>query len=51
MQRSGFYYDVTSLDGLHGLVMKRAESLQSIVKDIDGVVSRAKELGYNEDEK
>ena len=51
MVRSGQYYDVIAYKGYSGLCLTHQESIESVVNDINDIAARAKEQGYNNDEK
>lgn len=52
MRRSNYtWYEVVSPDGRCGLCVRRTDTLDDVVDEINGSVERAKERGYNNDEK
>ena len=51
MERSGLYYDVVKYKGYSGLVLYHQDSIEGVVNDLNDIVKRAKEQGYNNDEK
>ena len=53
MARQIQYYEVVSIEGSHGLQISNMvnESFELTVEAIDEAVARAKEQGYNNDEK
>lgn len=47
----GKYFDVVAYKGFGGLCLTHQDNVEDVVKDIDDIVKRAKEQGYNNDEK
>ena len=45
------YFEVISMDGFHGLVVRQKDSFELLVEEINEIVARAKRLGYDNDEK
>lgn len=50
MERTGHYYDVIAYKGYSGLCITHNERVQDVVADIDDIVKRAKESGWNNNE-
>lgn len=45
------YFDVLSMDGSGGLVVRNKDSFELLVEEINEIAARAKRLGYDNDEK
>lgn len=45
------YFDVVSMDGLHGLAVRNTDAFELLIEEINEIVARAKRLGYDGDEK
>ena len=48
---SGHYYEVLAYKGEHGLVTKERENLKMLMDEIIEIENKAKERGYDNDEK
>lgn len=51
MKRNGKYYDVIAYKGCSGLALYHQDSIEGVVNDINNIVKRAKDAGYNNNEK
>ena len=51
IERSGYYYDVIRYKGYDGLVLYHQDTFDGVVEDIRDIEKRAKEQGYNNDQK